>query len=153
MNDPRLGQGRLRGLSRAGQHNSSSSVDHRLFGALTVLLSLGMATCAGFGDVASDRDEKERVGTAPAGGALQTPVGLALEVENGVGEPLKVRAGQTFYIDQIDLRASLTAALDEGVAGLAEQGDFASLNWHGIALEEEGPPLANGDGTFTRRRF
>jgi hypothetical protein len=81
-------------------------------------------------------------------------VGLALEVENGMGVPLKVRAGQTFFINQLDLRASVTATRDEGVAGLRLAGDFAKLPWKGVTLADEEPLLSpNPDGTFTRRRF
>jgi hypothetical protein len=86
--------------------------------------------------------------------SLESAVGLALEVDNGVGVPLKVKAGQTFYINQIDLRASLNATQDEGVDGLRRAGDFAQLQWDGVKLVDEEPiPLSNPDGTFTRRRF
>jgi hypothetical protein len=81
-------------------------------------------------------------------------VGLALEIENGVGVPLRVRAGQEFFVNQIDLRTVLDAGVDEGVAGLAQSGDFADLDWSGVALaEQELVGLPNGDGTFVRRRF
>ncbi|HYO55874.1 cytochrome C [Archangium sp.] len=87
-------------------------------------------------------------------GAEPSAVGLALEVENGAGLPLKVKAGQTFFINQIDLRASVTATKDEGVDGLQRAGDFAQLPWQGVRLADEEPILvANPDGTFTRRRF
>lgn len=82
------------------------------------------------------------------------PVGLALEVDQGVGVPLRVRAGREFFIQQIDLRAALDTMVDEGVAGLASQGDFAGLSWSGAALADAefvGSP--NPDGTWTRRRF
>lgn len=87
-------------------------------------------------------------GTSPA------PVGLALEVDQGVGVPLRVRAGQEFFIQQIDLRTALEATVDEGVSGLAGQGDFAGLPWSGVFLADSefvGSP--NPDGTWTRRRF
>ncbi|PTL80037.1 cytochrome C [Vitiosangium sp. GDMCC 1.1324] len=88
----------------------------------------------------------------PSPGA--SAVGLALEVEDGAGVPLKVRAGQTFYINQIDLRATATATKDEGVDGLRKVGDFAKLPWQGLALVDEEPVLLpNADKTFTRRRF
>lgn len=83
-----------------------------------------------------------------------TPVGLAIEVENGGGIPLRVRKGQTFYLNQIDVRASYDTNHDEGVSGLADHGDFADLPWGKPKLEDEEPILlSNGDGTFTRRRF
>ncbi|HET9625316.1 MAG TPA: hypothetical protein VFP84_28305 [Kofleriaceae bacterium] len=57
-------------------------------------------------------------------------------------------------MNQIDLRASLAAASDEGVAGLARDGDFAGLDWRGIAEADREPVLlANPDGTFRGRRF
>lgn len=87
----------------------------------------------------------------PIGGR---PVGLAIEVDNGVGTPLHVKRGQTFYVNQIDLRASVAATVDEGVSGLGTRGDFASLLWRGIEVQdEEFVALSNPDETFTRRRF
>lgn len=153
MNDPSHGQGRLRTTPSSGRRGGSSSVNHRLLGAVALITSLGMATCAGYSEEVSSKEEVEEVGTAATGVSLATPVGLALEIDNGVGEPLKVRAGQTFYVNQIDLRVSREVAMDEGVEGLARHGAFACLDWNGIELEEEGPRLDNGDGTFTRRRF
>jgi hypothetical protein len=91
---------------------------------------------------------------APHPGGVPPAVGLALEVEDGVGLPLKVKAGQTFFINQIDLRASVTATKDEGVDGLRRAGDFAQLAWQGVRLaDEESLLMPNPDGTFTRRRF
>jgi hypothetical protein len=83
-----------------------------------------------------------------------TPIGLALEVENGVGKLVKVRAGQTFFIDQIDLRTFVNAAVDEGIDALTTTGAFASLQWQGLELEEaDFVGLPNPDGTFTRRAY
>jgi hypothetical protein len=84
----------------------------------------------------------------------RTPVGLAIEVDNGVAAPLQVKRGQTFYLNQIDLRASTTATVDEGVSGLLTRGDLANLAWSHIGREEqEFVLLPNADGTFTRRTF
>lgn len=89
------------------------------------------------------------VGSLPVGA-----VGLAVEVDNGAGVPLSLRAGQAFYVNQIDLRASVEASVDEGVAGLDASGDFAALDWDGVFLRDtEALPQPNPDGTFTRRRF
>ena len=92
--------------------------------------------------------------------AIATPVsagsaaGLAIEIDNGLAVPLQVKRGQTFYLNQIDLRASATSAVDEGVAGLSRSGDFAALRWSGVEREEqEFVLLPNPDGTFTRRSF
>ncbi len=68
-------------------------------------------------------------GTFPTPGptTTSTPIGIALDLESGQGQPLSVRAGQLVYINQVDMRAAITASVDEGVAGLATQGDFADL--------------------------
>ena len=95
-------------------------------------------------------------GSFPADGATttSTPIGIALEIDQGAGVPLKVRAGQRVYINQLDMRASIGASTDEGVAGLDSQGDFAALDWDDVELEEESfVGQANPDGSFTRRRF
>lgn len=84
----------------------------------------------------------------------RTPIGLAIEIDNGVATPLQVKRGQTFHLNQIDLRASTTSTFDEGVSGLRTRGDFASLAWGNINREEEEfVLLPNADGTFTRRAF
>lgn len=111
--------------------------------ALAVLggVAMGNAGCTGA--------EAERIPPAHC-----DAVGLALEVDNGHPVPLQLRQGQTFFLNQIDLRTSTTASRDEGVAGLAKQGDFAPLNWNGIIQnDQEFILLANSDGTFQRRRF
>lgn len=83
-----------------------------------------------------------------------TPIGLAIEIENGVGTPIKVRAGQRFFINQIDFRTFVNTNTDNGVNTLRTQGDFATLNWNGVSQEDqEFLILPNPDGTFTRRRF
>lgn len=85
---------------------------------------------------------------------VDTPIGLAVRIEEGVGVPVKVRAGQTFYINQIDLRASLQASIDEGVLGLMRSGDFSTLSWAGLRQADESAlETPNPDGTFTNRRF
>src|SRR6266567_3026673 len=68
-----------------------------------------VAVCAGAGLVLASGE--------PDGAG--TPVGLAIEVDNGVAKPLQVKSGQTFYLNQIDLRASTTSTVDEAVAGLS----------------------------------
>jgi hypothetical protein len=80
-------------------------------------------------------------------------VGLALEVENGAGTPLQLRAGQTYWLDQLDIRTFLDTSVDEGVAGLDASGDFAALPWAGVSFVEQEPePIPNADGTFIQRR-
>ena len=86
--------------------------------------------------------------------SVSTPIGLALEVDNGTGKPIQVRAGQTFWLDIVDVRASLTATVDEGIDGLKTQGDFAELPWGFPRFEGVSPEvLPNADGTFTQRSF
>ena len=96
-------------------------------------------------------------GGFPASGptTTSTPIGLAIEIDNGEGVPLQVRQGQRFYMNQLDMRASLDeTTIDEGVDGLDDAGDFAALDWDDTELVDQsfvGQP--NADGTFTRRRF
>jgi hypothetical protein len=127
--------------------------DHGLSSWLVALVALSM----GCGSL-------ETGGTAAALPALQAqelaaerrePVGLALEIEQGVGVPLRVLAGHEFYINQIDIRTAVAATVDEGVEGLEWEGDFAMLNWHGVRQVDEEPLLqADPNGTtYTRRRF
>jgi hypothetical protein len=91
---------------------------------------------------------------APGPTTKDTPVGLAFEIAEGAGVPLQVRKNQRFYINQIDMRASLTTTVDEGVTGLDRTGDFASLDWKKTSLADQ-TILAepNADGTYTRQRF
>jgi hypothetical protein len=113
-----------------------------------------MLAAAALSACSSDRAAPEAVGEAESAASCAQPVRLALEVDNGVGVPLSVRAGQTFYLNQIDLRASLLTSVDEGVAGLNDQGDFAELKWGGVELaDQDVAALPHGDGTFDRRRY
>jgi len=111
---------------------------------------LGTSGCGGVNDpgVVPAVSQEAICNRAPA-------VGLALEIENGVGMPLSVKAGQSFYINQIDLRAFIDTATDEGVAGLKTTGAAASLPWgrQTAQVDEEPVLLPNPDNTFTRRRF
>ena len=66
---------------------------------------------------------------------------------------LRVRAGQTFFINQIDLRGSVTATTDEGVDGLRHNGAFAGLGWGGVRLAEQEFEILPGPEGFKRRRF
>ncbi|AKF79493.1 cytochrome C [Myxococcus fulvus 124B02] len=84
---------------------------------------------------------------------LPKPVGLALEVDNGKGQLLRVRAGSSFYINQIDLRASVLSNRDTGLSALRAQSDFAGLGWSGLKAVDEEPVLLGSPGAFTRRRF
>ena len=112
------------------------------------LVGWGMAGVLGAGCV----DEPAESATVERGALV--PVGLALEVDQGVAIPLTVKRGQTFFLNQIDLRAQITATVDEGVAGLRTRGDFTDLAWGGVVRQEqEFVLLANADGTFRRRRF
>lgn len=90
----------------------------------------------------------------PSGTTINTPIGIALDVEDGVAIPLQVRAHQRVYIQQIDLRAHVDRTLDEGIGGLAKLGDFAALDWRDTKFVDESfVSTPNADGTFTRRRM
>jgi hypothetical protein len=96
------------------------------------------------------RDQPDPAGATTA----DTPIGIALDVEDGVALPLRIRSRQRFYIQQIDLRAHVDRGVEEGVAGLATAGDFAALDWTGARpVDESFVSVANADGTFTRRRM
>src|SRR5690606_25316252 len=103
-----------------------------------------LSTPAELSEQAQAMHDEERGGRA---------VGLALEVEDGEGVPLRVRAGQAFYINQIDLRAVVAATRDEGVNGLRTAGDFAGLGWGGVRLADQEFELLPGPEGFKRRRF
>ncbi len=110
----------------------------------------GAAPAVDTATLAQGVEEDERGG----GGGGGAPVGLALEIQDGAGVPLKVKAGQTFFINQIDLSTTVSATRDEGVDGLRRVGDLTSLPWQGVKKVDEEPLLlSNADGTFTRRRF
>ena len=83
-------------------------------GSLVVrtVIAAQCAATIGCADVVDDESNIEQSVAA-------APVGLAVEVDNGAGIALKLKRGQTYYLNQIDLRASITATNDEGVAGLA----------------------------------
>lgn len=131
------------------------------------LASAAAAACGASGDgpptgggappeTTAQRQEAISWGTLPPPGPTtpDTPVGLALDLEDGVSAPMKVRKSQRFYINQIDLRAHVTATVDEGVAGLDAAGDFASLDWRNTErVDESFVAQLNADGTATRRRF
>jgi hypothetical protein len=93
--------------------------------------------------------DERRPAPAPAGA-----VGLALEVNNGEGQPLRVRAGGTFYINQIDLRAAVSTFTDEGLRKLRATSDFAGLGWGGVRqVDQESQESIGAPGSYTRRRF
>jgi hypothetical protein len=88
-------------------------------------------------------------------------VGLSLEVsdppDNTPGafpNPLRVKQGQKFYVESLDLKARIQATVDEGVSGLAQRGDFKDLDWRGVKrIDQEFGVLPDANGFFTRRRF
>jgi hypothetical protein len=114
-----------------------------------------MIAAAALSACSSDGVAPEAVGeAASASSSSAQPVSLALEIDNGVGAPLSVRAGQTFYLNQLDLRASLLSSVDEGVDGLKSRGDFAGLSWGGLELRDQDvAALPHDDGTVDRRRY
>ncbi|MFT3696798.1 MAG: hypothetical protein QM831_26895 [Kofleriaceae bacterium] len=115
---------------------------------------VALAACA-TDPVASDQQDISWGGLpAPGPTTIKTPIGLALDIEDGVPVPIKARKNQTFYINNIDMRAHIETTVDEGVAGLAHAGDFAGANWTGATdVDQSFVYLPNNDGTFTRRRF
>ncbi|MEL6760572.1 MAG: cytochrome C [Myxococcota bacterium] len=85
---------------------------------------------------------------------IDTPIGIALEINDGVGLPLRVRKRQRVFINQIDILAAVATSTDTGLKTVQRESDLAALDWRGIEFEEEEPVLtANPDGTFVNRRF
>src|ERR1043166_9521682 len=129
--------------------------------AVRVVCSFFVASCASTDDgpgpagpSGPDEDSavvhSESPAAAPPSGktTANTPIGIALDLEDGVGVPLKIRSAQRFYIQQIDLRAHLDGTTDEGVAGLARLGDFANLDWRDTRFVDESfVSTPNPDGT------
>lgn len=129
---------------------------HNRFAAWVVWSFLVGASCAGVPDNAGAISQPASRGQFPPPGATtaDTPIGIALDVEDGVAVPLRIRSRQRFYIQQIDLRAHVDRSIEEGVAGLAQAGDFAALDWTGTRrIDESFVSVPNADGTFTRRRL
>jgi len=138
---------------------------HKRFAAWAIGSFLVGASCAGLPDDDAVPDEGAAVhpaeppvsgNTFPSAGAttVDTPIGIALDVEDGAAVPLRIRSQQRFYIQQIDLRAHVDRSVEEGVAGLTRAGDFAALDWTGTRrVDESFVSVANPDGTFTRRRM
>jgi hypothetical protein len=121
---------------------------------LTIISSLTAASCGTLDDTAEVSERVTDALPGPGPTTIDTPVGLALDIEDGVAVPLRVRANQLFYLDYIDMRAHIDASADEGVAGLARAGDFADVEWGGTTLVDQSfVSVPNPDGTWTRRRF
>ena len=87
------------------------------------LAVIAAATCGADG---ARIEASETAATTPHPDA-RTPVGLAIKIDNSVGQPLKIRKGQRFYLNQIDMPASVDTTQDAGVSTLAHTGDFADL--------------------------
>jgi hypothetical protein len=109
---------------------------------------LALVGLVGACDVAGD----EVSTTRSAGNGAAVP--LALDVDDATGTPLILRAGQVFYLEQVDLRTTATSSIDEGVDGLQRAGELSALDWTGLHVRDtDFLILPNFDGTFTRRRF
>ena len=138
-------------------------IKHRL--PLFVMAALVISACAQAPDVDTADESlsaESRPSPAPSPSlppvsgptTIDTPVGLALDIDDGVAAPFKVRKHQRFFINQLDLRAHVDRTIDEGVAGLDQAGDFAALDWKKTSFVDESfVTLPNPDGTFTRRRM
>lgn len=147
---------------QAAGPSAMSSLPSRVRGGLVLLSSLA-ALAAGCGDLGeADASTPGTLATATAGQALSAealsaalakPVGLALEVANGEGKPLQVRAGQTFYVNQIDLSTIVPTGDSQGVEELRRGTDFAGMGWGGVRLADEETALLPGPTGYIHRRF
>jgi predicted CXXCH cytochrome family protein len=120
---------------------------------LAAITSLVLVACGGPSDATNAPAlDAQEAAISEATGTRGT-IGVALEVEDGLGQTLRVRAGQALYINQIDIRASVAASRDEGINGLRKAGDFAGLGWGGVKLAEQEFELLPGPEGYKRRRF
>lgn len=119
-------------LAPPGQALSGPAKSHRRsrlsWSIFPVLALAATASCSSSSAGEEPGEAASEAVAAEASAISPSAVGLALQVENGVGVPLQLRAGQTFYVNQIDLRAAIDTGVDEGVSGLATSGDFAGLS-------------------------
>ncbi|WP_163989556.1 cytochrome C [Pyxidicoccus caerfyrddinensis] len=149
------------GAPRASREQSASRMPSVLAtcrAALLASLASLMLACGGpdvSGELGSDVAVEEQSQAVTESDALRPgsvkPVALALEVHNGEGKPVRVRAGGTFFINQIDIRAIVQATTDEGLKSLRTDSDFAGLGWAGVRVADQ---ESTGLGApFTRRRF
>lgn len=147
------------GAPRADRDRFVSRMPSSLSASRAVLLAAlaGLLVACGGPDVSGDLDgdvaqqEAQALEDEKPRTPAPKPVALALEVENGEGRPLRVRAGGTFYINQIDIRAVVQSTRDEGLKTLRTQSDFAGLGWGGVRVADQ---ESTGLGApFTRRRF
>ena len=128
-----------------------------------LLLMWGQAGCSsqdGLESVPKEAEEEDlnapSLVSARKATSRATPIGLALEINNGHGVPMRVRSGQTFYINQLDIRAAIeNTPRDEGIQGLQVSGDFSTLAWGSNTSFSEGDLtiLPNLSGSYTRRKF
>ncbi len=86
------------------------------------------------------------------GSGATEPVGLSLFFNDGAMAPLTLVGDAPRFLQEIDIVASVTTEVDEGIAPVTREGDLQRLDWTGIAQVEEDWRSA-GDGTFTRQRF
>ncbi|MDF2691671.1 MAG: hypothetical protein K0S65_54, partial [Labilithrix sp.] len=123
-----------------------------LLGCVVVACSTGDAEAPEDVEALAEQSAAALVTTGPT--TVNTPIGLALEYKNGVGLPLKVRKGQRFYLEQIDLSTSVFSTVDEGLDGLEREGDMRHAKWKGLRLEEtDFAQLPDAEGRLTRSRF
>ncbi|WNG23510.1 cytochrome C [Cystobacter fuscus] len=136
---------------------SHASVLLRGMGLLALLWGAGFARPAAASEVTSPEKTGEDAREVARGGSKPIPLALEVGYEGlppGKAQPLRVKAGQSFFINQIDVREVVKSTRDEGVDGLRRTGRFAQLPWQGLKQADEEPIiLANANGTYTRRRF
>ncbi|MDB5213794.1 MAG: hypothetical protein JWO86_1721 [Myxococcaceae bacterium] len=119
-----------------------------------ILVAAAVAACSGE-DGPPRPTADEGIATRQTAAALSTDaVGLAVEIDNGNPVPLKIIRGTRFYLNQIDMRAAIDSTKDEGVSGLAREGDFSELRWGGTHFVDQQFLLTpDANGKFTRQRF
>ena len=102
-------------------------------------LALAVIAAATCGADSARREASETTPTTQHSDA-RPPVGLAIEIDNGVGQPLPIQQGQRFYLNQIDMRTSV----DGSVANFDFRGKsenlVSAIQW---LTDAKTPPKSN----------
>lgn len=104
-------------------------------------LAAGIALCGG---------ALSNAGAVTAGAA--DPVGLSLFFQNGRMPPFTIVGDSPRYLQEIDITATVTTTIDQGITPVIQSSEFSSLDWKGVTQVEE-DWRSEGTGTFTRQRF
>jgi hypothetical protein len=99
-------------------------------------------------------DRPAALAALPAGAVEPAAVGLTLFFRNSQMNSLTMVGDSPRFLQGIDLLATASPCrVDEGIASLVHQGEFASLDWTGVKLADEDWRLDFDGVHFVRQRF